>query len=57
MGEFCCLVGQCCPPAAQQAALAKWLVAKGVCSKAYAPKLAKKLAPALKALAKKAKAK
>jgi hypothetical protein len=53
-GQFCCLIGQCCPPAAQRAALAKWLVEKGVCGKTYAPRLAKKLAPVLKALSKKA---
>ncbi len=56
MSEACCILGICCPPAAQRAALTKWLVSKGVCGKTHAPKLAAKLAPKLKALAKKAKA-
>lgn len=52
--EVCCILGVCCPPAEQRAALAKWLVTKGVCGKTMAPKLAAKLAPVLKAVAKKA---
>jgi len=42
-GEVCCILGICCPPAEQRAALATWLEEEEGLSPAQAKRLASKL--------------
>lgn len=40
-GEVCCLLGVCCPPSAQRAALASVLEERGLCNRAQAIQVAR----------------
>jgi hypothetical protein len=42
-GEICCLMGVCCPPEAQEAALATFIAGDDTCDQATAEKVAKRL--------------
>jgi hypothetical protein len=38
-----CMTGVCCPPVAQAAALARWMVAEGLCAEPYATTISQRL--------------